>query len=99
MRTSGDTPKAAIAAVELCMASSLMCPCSQSMIMPYKFLSDRELQRSRDVALTSRPVCATICAERKDGSPKKVIIGFEPARKALSRRDCESCPVQVVAQG
>jgi len=34
-RTKGDTPKAAMAAVELCMESSLMFPCSQSTIMPF----------------------------------------------------------------
>lgn len=33
-RTSGDTPIAAIAAVEECIESSLICPCSQSMMMP-----------------------------------------------------------------
>jgi hypothetical protein len=35
MRTSGDTPRAAIAAVELCIPSSLIWPCSQSMIIPF----------------------------------------------------------------
>lgn len=38
--------------------------------------------------LTSTPVWATICAERKDGRPKKVIIGFVLARRALRRRSC-----------
>jgi hypothetical protein len=36
-RTSGDTPKAAIAAVALCIESSLTWPCSQSMIIPLNF--------------------------------------------------------------
>lgn len=51
------------------------------------------------IALTSRPVCATICAARKDGSPKKVIIGFEPARRALSRRSCGLCSALVITEG
>lgn len=50
------------------------------------------------MALTLRPVCATICAARKDGSPKKVIIGFEPARRALSRRSCGLCSALVVTK-
>lgn len=64
-------------------------------------LSARELRSFSIVnaALTSRPLCATTCAERKDGSPKKVIIGFEPARRALSSRSCGLCSVQVVVEG
>lgn len=50
------------------------------------------------IAPTSRPVCATICAARKDGSPKKVIIGFEPARRALSRRSCGLCSAVVIIE-
>lgn len=34
-RTSGETPRAAIAAVALCMESSLMYPCSQSIMMAF----------------------------------------------------------------
>lgn len=49
-------------------------------------------------SLTSRPVCATICAVRKDGSPKKVIIGFDPARRALSRRSCGLCSAVVISE-
>lgn len=37
---------------------------------------------------TSRPVCATICAVRKDGNPKKVMMGFLLDLKALSKRKC-----------
>ena len=37
---------------------------------------------------TSRPVCATICAVRKDGNPKKVMMGFLLDLKALSNRKC-----------
>lgn len=34
MRTSGETPMEATAAVALCIASSLMWPCSQSIMTP-----------------------------------------------------------------
>lgn len=33
-RTRGDTPNAAIAAVEACIEQSVICPCSQSMMTP-----------------------------------------------------------------
>ena len=36
---------------------------------------------------TSSPVCATIWAARKDGKPRKVMIGLEFVRKAFSRRN------------
>lgn len=35
IRTRGETPIEAMAAVALCMESSLMWPCSQSMIIPW----------------------------------------------------------------
>lgn len=50
------------------------------------------------IILTSTPVCAIICAARNDGRPRKVIIGFEPARRALRRRSFGLCPVLVIAE-
>jgi hypothetical protein len=38
-RISGDIPKAAIAAVDLCIGSSLIWPCSQSMMIPFTVVS------------------------------------------------------------
>jgi hypothetical protein len=37
--------------------------------------------------LTSMPVWATIWAVRKEGRPRKVMMGFEFARRALRRRN------------
>lgn len=44
MRTSGETPIAAITAVEVCIDSSLIWPCSQSMMMPWSIFSGFVLQ-------------------------------------------------------
>lgn len=38
--------------------------------------------------LTSMPIWATIWAVRKDGNPKKVIIGLTLSRRASHRRSC-----------
>lgn len=54
--------------------------------------------RSEETLLTSRPVCATIWAARNDGRPRKVITGFEPARRALRRRSCGLCTVLVIVE-
>ena len=47
--------------------------------------------RRTERILTSSPVCATIWAARKEGSPKKVMMGCDPARKELRRRSCGFC--------
>ena len=92
IRTRGDTPIEAMAAVELCIASSLMWPCSQSMIIPWnerqyrRYFQGLDDEWLDDRKRTSRPVWATICAVRKDGRPRKVMIGFDPARREFRRR-------------
>jgi hypothetical protein len=73
MRTKGDTFKAAIAPIALCIASSEMWPCSQSMMIPYSVVST-DMLKTRNIH-TSIPVCDTICAVLSDGSPRKVMIG------------------------
>lgn len=50
-------------------------------------------------SLTSRPVCATICAVRKEGSPRKVVIGFSLDCRALRKRRRGLRMVVVSAEG
>lgn len=58
-----------------------------------------ELGWKCDNRLTSRPVCATICAVRKDGSPRNVIIGLAFVRRAFRSRSLGFWTVVVRADG
>lgn len=91
--TSGETPIAAIADVATCILSSLIFPCSQSIMMPLDHNLSFRVPKlvAPTVALTSSPVAATTCAVRKDGSPMKVRTGFAFDLRAFKTRKLGLC--------
>jgi hypothetical protein len=64
-RTSGETPMEAMAAVALCIASSLMYPCSQSIMMPCKHFSVTYNESTIIYTHVKTSLCDDLCSAER----------------------------------